>query len=121
VLTVLGEHDQHDAAGRFHSEFGKRFHDGAAEPGEDPVEAAVLAAAVHDALETASAAAVDDAKVRHLADALAAPGPDSARPTSGCGRLGPAVQHDRDPAQVQCRDDHWIGAPVLACEPRCLQ
>ena len=80
VLTVLGESDQHGAAGRFYTEFGTRFFDGDIAPGADPVDAAAEAAGVQDALGAVGASTVDDAIARHLADALAAAGPDVGSP-----------------------------------------
>jgi hypothetical protein len=80
VLTVLGEDEQHEPAGRFYTEFGRRFHDGDGGPGDDPVAAAAKAAGIGDAVDVAKADTVDDAVARHLADALAAAGPDVGSP-----------------------------------------
>lgn len=81
-LTRLGEQGEHEVAGRFYAEFGRRFHDGE-EAGGDPVAAAIDAsgaAAVGDAPGD-----IDEAIERRLAEALALAGPDIGSPVIRIG------------------------------------
>ena len=81
VITALGEAGEHEIAGRFYTEFGRRFHDGEEAGGDDPVLAAAAAAGVGAAVtEAADAAEVDTVVAAELEEALALAGPDIGSP-----------------------------------------
>lgn len=80
VLTVLGEEGEHDAAGEFYGEFGRRFHDGADTGEGDVVEAAAAAAGVDEWLARADADTVDAVIRARLAEAIEVAGPDVGSP-----------------------------------------
>ena len=80
VITVLGLAGEGDAAGRFYTEFGRRFHDGEEAAADDPVLAAATAAGVAPSVAAADADEVDTAIASGLDEALALAGPDIGSP-----------------------------------------
>ena len=90
IIAALGRAGEHEAAGRFYTEFGWRFRDGEEAGGDDPVLEAATAAGVGAAVPGASDAAEVDAVVAAgLEEALALAGPDVGSPVlriDGAGR-----------------------------------
>ena len=80
VITVLGLAGEDEAAGRFYTEFGRRFHDGEEAAADDPVLAAATAAGVAPSVAAADADEVDTAIASGLDEALALAGPDIGSP-----------------------------------------
>jgi 2-hydroxychromene-2-carboxylate isomerase len=85
VLAVLSHAGEHDRAGRFYAEFGRRFHDGADADDAALFAAAASAAGVNDALESSADASVDDLLAASLEQALALAGPDVGSPVLRIG------------------------------------
>jgi hypothetical protein len=80
VITALGEAGDHDGAGRFYTEFGRRLHDGEGAGGSDPIAAAATAAGVDASLGDGEDGDVDSAVASRLQEALAFAGPDIGSP-----------------------------------------
>jgi hypothetical protein len=84
VLTALGEAGDHQSAGRFYEEFGRRFHDGD-EPDRDPVHAAAESAGVDAGVADGDRDALDVVIAGRLDEALALAGPDVGSPVLRIG------------------------------------
>lgn len=81
VITALGEAGDHDGAGRFYTEFGRRLHDGEEAGDADPIAAAAAAAGVDaSVIEGDGASDIDSAVAASLEEALAIAGPDIGSP-----------------------------------------
>lgn len=81
VITALGQAGEDATAGRFYTEFGRRFHDGEEATGDDPVVAAATAAGVGAGVtEAAASDEVDTVVASDLEEALALAGPDIGSP-----------------------------------------
>ncbi len=80
VITALGEAGDHDGAGRFYTELGRRLHDGEEAGDADPIAAAAAAAGVDASVADREDGDVDSAIASRLQEALALAGPDIGSP-----------------------------------------
>ena len=80
VVDAAVIQDDNDAAGRFYTEFGTRFHESGEPPGDVMVDAAVEAAGIGDLVGAADDSRLDTTAAESLAEALRLAGPDIGSP-----------------------------------------
>jgi len=96
VIDAAVTQSDNEAAGRFYTEFGTRFHESGQPPDDGMLDAAVEAAGVSDLVGSADSSRLDTAAAESLAEALRLAGPDIGSPVlhlNGAqrGTFGPIV------------------------------
>jgi hypothetical protein len=96
VVDAAVTQGDNEAAGRFYTEFGTRFHESGQPPSDEMLDAAVEAADVGDLVGSADDPKLDAAAAESLAEALRLAGPDIGSPVlhldgAERGTFGPIV------------------------------